>query len=211
MPARGKLLMLPLRVTPQMFDLPDVQITLPEIEVPAMTAPPPTGEQFIVHDIIGMLPTEPNWSIGVAPKESLTVHWEGGAAIPQMSVNEHTLFLQGIARFHIRKNWAASGVVNGDGIMYHEAIGQNGDVYLMRPDGAILYHSNMERGNKTSRAILIVCSEQTPPTELQLASLRKRVTDIRGHWNRNAPVYPHSVWTPTACPGDQIRATVAGL
>jgi hypothetical protein len=215
LPPRGRVTLLPPDDTspdvPRIILPPDP--TAPPIFVPGPTppapAPPTTG--FIVHDIIGMLPTEPQNSIGVAPKNSLTVHWEGGAAIPNLGVNETVVFLQAIAAFHIRKNWAASGVVNGDGIMYHECIGQNGDIYLMRPDGAILYHANNHAINVSSRAILVLCSAQTAPTARQLTSLRQRVATIRGHWNANAPVYPHSRWSATECPGDTIRATIAAL
>jgi len=185
----------------------------PPVFIPGPTLPPPPipGVAFVTHDIRGLLPTDSAWSIGSAPKNSLTIHWEGATPIPALSVDGHTTYLQAIAGAHIRKNWSATGTVHGDGIMYHECIGQNGDIFLMREDGAILYHANNQAANVSSRAILVLCSRETPPTQQQLASLRQRVAAIRSHWATNARVHPHSFWTGTECPGDAIRAVVAGL
>lgn len=216
MPISGKRLLLPMRVTPRADELPDVDLTLPEITLPGdfiavpPTVPAPPSPEFRIHDIIGMLPREPQNAIGIDTKTSLTFHWEGGSAIPPMSVDGHVIFLQAIARFHIRKNWAASGVVNGDGIMYHEAIGQNGDTFLMRDYGDILYHAGNDVGNRQSRAILVVCSQQTPPTMAQLQAVKKRITDFRANAGTRIPAYPHHRWSPTACPGPDITRTLEG-
>lgn len=205
--------MLPLRARPQ-IDLPDEVVTLPELLLPetGTSSPspdpvptPPITPSFTVHDIRGMLPRKNENRVDNVPtlKRSLTFHWEGSSVIEPMSIDGHVIWLQGVARYHIAKDWG--GGAFGDGIMYHEAIGQNGDSYLMRDYEEVVWHAGNGEGNRTSRAILVVCSQRTAPNALQLSAIRKRINDFG-----NPPAYPHGPhWYNTACPGDDIRAALS--
>lgn len=226
MPKAGRLIMLPLRTKAQFPGIPDEVTTLPEVPIggflefpvegspvsspissPSPTPGPviPSLPSFNIHDIVGMLPRD-NANVPVPAthlKSSITFHWEGGDPIPQMNVDETVAYLQDVARQHIARDWG--GGQRGAYVMYHEAIGQNGESYIMHDYTDVVWHSGNNEGNLSSRAILVVCSLATPPTDAQIQAIRKRTVDFA------APVHAHSDWSATQCPGDTIRSVVQSL
>lgn len=219
MPKAGKLIILPLRTSASFPGIPDEVIYLPEVPLPGqdisptpIPSPSPTPVPVVppiptygLHDIIGMLPK--NAANIPAPathlKSSLTFHWEGADPIAPMGVDATVAFLRVVAQQHIDRDWGNGQ--RGAYIMYHEAIGQNGDSYIMHDYTDVVWHSGNNEGNLSSRAILVIASAATPPTAAQLGAMGKRAADFK------APVFSHLDWSPTQCPGDVIRMRVVQL
>lgn len=157
----------------------------------------------MVHDIRGYLPWAPENRTDNVPhlKDSLTIHWEGEDAIPLMTVDQTVMYLAKVAQYHIQRDWG--GGAHGDGIMYHEVIGQNGDSFVCRDYQEVVWHSGNGGANLSSRAIMVLASTETQPNDKQLRALRKRIADFG-----NIATYPHSYWFATQCPGDRIRETI---
>lgn len=221
----GKLLLLPFRKTVDLINLPDMTLTLvpgivdvptapppvivpPVTPVPPVVPPPPdTGSNnFAVIDVSSRLPRAPeNDDVrGQHTKGSLTIHWEGPDPIPLMNNETTVQYLTGVAIHHIARDWGNGQ--RGSGIMYHECIAQSGDSLILRGPNDILWHSGNDEANLDSRAILVMCSRVTPPTPAQLRAVIKRWID-----NGRAKTYPHSHWSATECPGDQLRGLVAQI
>lgn len=218
MPPRGLYITIPMRVRVDYGDLagdittdpvivPPIIVPPSGVPIPPVTPPPPpvVGGQFQVIDIRNRLPFNPANVDSRPPryKKSLTFHWEGPDEIP-MGDNETTIQrLIGVAASHIARDWGNGQ--RGSGIMYHECIAPSGDSFTMRDSSENLWHSNVDQQNLDSLAILVWCSQVNPPTLAQLNAIDKRRKD----WNAAAgialPVFPHSHWTNTACPGDTVR------
>lgn len=221
MPKAGKLIILPLRVSATFPGIPDEIVTLPEVPLPGEVITPivqpipspspapgtgvPISSAFAIHDVIGMLPRD----MANVPfpathlKESLTFHWEGADKIPAMDVDATVEYLKTLAQGHINRDWG--GGQHGAYIMYHEVIGQNGDSYICHDYEDVVWHCGNEYGNQTSRAILVLCSQATPPTQAQIMAIRKRTSDFK------APVKGHRDWSATECPGAVVYQTVQDL
>lgn len=222
--------MLPLRVGAKMPDVPDDVFTLPEITVPqdmlipgvdtnVPSTPLPTGggpvlppspvDQLFakygsvpVVDIIGQLPTAPQNtpSPAEAKKNSVTVHWVGDSVQAGLTDDDMLSQITTIANEHINKDWG--GGFGGSGIMYHEVIAPSGTVFMTRAYDDVLWHCGDYTGNLYSRAILVFCAADTPANEVQLFRLLQR------KWDFKLPMHPHSFWSATQCPGDQLRAYI---
>ena len=219
----GKLLILPIRQTVTIEGLPDLTLTLepgnvmppqpPPIVVPPPPIPqppppvqPPGSGDFRVVEIGQYLPWAPenNPVPATWPKSSLTFHWEGADVLAATEDGAVQNALVGIAIQHIAKQWAPG--VYGNGVMYHECITPLGNSLIMRDYTDVVWHCGDERGNLSSRAILVYCSKATPPTGAQLLAIGKRIADFSQSAGHAIPAYPHSKWSPTECPGDKIRS-----
>lgn len=142
-----------------------------------------------------------DWSEGVSPKSSITVHWNG-TPLPDDVSDLDVIF--GDAHYHVSKDWSpAPGIQGGDGIMYHRLYGRDGTVYLTRDPGDVLWHSGSTIGNLTSEAWQVMVGEGEACTPAQLAALRR---DLAAD---GRPVFPHSHWSATQCPGDELRAFIS--
>lgn len=227
MAKRGLVILLPLRVRPTEADFPDLTITMPELSLPPFpteqggttapppppptTTPPPTTQGFPVIDIVDQLPRVPandDWR-GSHAKDKITFHWEGSDAIASMSDAQTVEWIKGIAQQHINKDWGNGNF--GGGIMYHEVIAQSGTSFNTRFGLDILWHAGNDEANLTSRAILVVCSAATPMTEAQVNAVIARQQAFAQQAGGTIPTYPHSAWSATACPGDQIRSLIANM
>jgi hypothetical protein len=229
----GKLLILPMKKTVETIDLPDMTLTLvpgatlppdtppvvitptpvtppvvPPIVVPHPVAPPVGGFNPAVIVIKDELP----WDHRNDPtpvshaKDSLTFHWEGSDPLSAQTDEEVRRAITGIAISHIAKQWAPG--VYGNGIMYHEVIAPSGTSFVVRDYLECPWHCGDPDGNNTSRAILVYCSAATAPTDNQFLAIRKRVADFAQSMGHAIPVFPHSKWTATQCPGDAIRSVI---
>lgn len=170
--------------------------------VPAPLPPPPTGGAMKVIDLRPFLPlaTQNIPSPSHVAKNSNTVHWTGG----HDTVTTDEQAVAAIKRWHqehINKNWAASGYQGGAGLMYVEVLAPSGTVYLTRDPDAHTWHCSNDYGNKTSRAILVICDQDDLPTQAQFNSLEQRLTFPE--------VFPHQFWISTQCPGPQVLAHLA--
>lgn len=226
MPARGRLIMLPLRTHAQFPNVPDEVITLPEIPLPGDEStsssqpgagggtpqPLPAPADLFgkygsapVVDIIGTLPRNMGNvpSPATAEKTSITFHWEGPSIpnyVPDWQMPD---VIRGIALFHIGKDWG--GGFGGSGIMYHEVISPDGTVFLTRDYQDHLWHCGNPEGNLHSRAILVYCAKDRPATEVQLFRVTQRIIDF------GVPKHVHSEWSATDCPGDQLRNYLSAI
>jgi hypothetical protein len=150
-------------------------------------------------DVRALLPRA-DWSIGTAPKASVTVHWNG----PAVDYEANPLNVaKADAQFHIDKDWSSDGSgAHGDGIMYHRLYAPDGSVLMTRDEDAILWHSNTDEGNLHSAAWQVMTGKGQTPTPEQLASLAR---DLVGHVR-----YGHRDWSRTECPGDELYAFIQG-
>lgn len=212
MPKRGLLIMLPMRSRASYPGVEDEVITLPEIVLPPGKAPggddvisDADGFDFPIREVGSFLMWEP----ANAPtprthlKESITFHWEGEGTNLPIDDDSTVSWLAGISAQHIARDWG--GGYKGSGIMYHEAIGRSGTSFILRDYTDVVWHAGDDYANRTSRAILVVASLNVPPTPEQFRAIRKRTVDF------NSPVFAHSDWSATQCPGDQIRSLVSNL
>lgn len=168
--------------------------------VSAITAP-----SFAVVEVGDRLPWAPAQrpTPGQHLKESLTIHWLGVNPPRGMSDAESVEYLKGVARFHIDKDWGDGARL--DGIAYHEAISASGTSLILRDYTDVVYHAGHYQANLASRAIVVLCGPQVPATDAQLAMLRRRYADFA------VPLFAHSDWSATECPGDQIRGVITEL
>ncbi len=174
---------------------------------PATSAPGPAGPTVV--DIRAELPFDAAnlpWPV-ISVKSSVTVHWPGGEFDVETDDDARNL-IYAFAEEHIAKDWSAEipGVQGGAGLMYAEVIAPSGTVFITRDPDAVLWHSNTSEGNATSRPILVICGAEEAhlATAAQLRALRTRIV------THALPAFPHSHWTQTQCPGDRLRALLAG-
>lgn len=225
MAKRGLVILLPMRVRAQYPNVEDEVINLPELTLPPFDSgnggttptptpvptptPSPTPGNFTVTDISSLLPRAPQNDDyrGQHLKHSITFHWEGPDAVPMMDDGQTVEWLKGIAQGHINKDWGNGQ--GGGGIMYHEVIAQSGNVFITRNDLDILWHAGNDAANLESHAILVVCSAQTPMTQKQIEGVIKRHQDFATVAGGVIPAYPHSAWSATQCPGDNLRSLIA--
>jgi hypothetical protein len=229
MPVNDRLIMLPPkgRVILALHDdtTPDVpRVILPEdvaqppIFIPAPTRPvpplppslPPVGLPAgrPVIDVIAQMPRLPQGPAGQTDlHDSLTFHWNGANFSRSASDDECFAALVQIAFQHQRKDWSSDGSgAFGDTIMYHEAICPSGTVYVMREYSEVAWHSGIDRGNRTSRGILVLSGPDTEATSRQLEAMTLRYQDFQ-----LPPIWGHQEWSATACPGPRIMAHVRVL
>ena len=129
------------------------------------------------------------------PKKSMTVHYQGTDVARDMSDAEAQLLIQSDAQYHINKDWGNGA--HGGGLMYAIVIAPSGSVYQTRDLDAVLWHAGDPGANRDSTPVLVLCGPNTPPTMAQLRSLEQVLL--------GQTVYPHSYWSSTSCPGDELR------
>lgn len=171
---------------------------------PTPSLPPPTtGGSMKVIDMRSQLPLATQFipSPSHAFKTSNTVHWTGG----HDTIVTDEQAIAAIKRWHqqhINTDWnkEAPGQQGGAGLMYVEVIAPSGTVLITRDPDAVTWHCSDAHGNAHSRPILVICDQDEPPTNQQLASLDSRIT---------FPEFqPHSFWVGTQCPGPECKAFI---
>lgn len=149
---------------------------------------------------------DPYWEIGrFGRKSSRTYHWNG----PAIPVDVHPLeLILGDAYYHMTLEWGlrmgvTSPTGGADGIMYHRLIAPNGDLYITRDFDAVLWACGSPIGNVQSEHVQVMCGVGQRPTTAQFVTMA---------WLEiNEPLgdtWPHSFWSSTTCPGDDIRAWI---
>lgn len=203
LPPRGRIVVAPAdtqdRPVPRV-ELPE-DVSLPPVFVPKLG--PVTPGTLV--DIRANLPREPRNrpAGGKTNKESITAHWLGYNHSRSASDAEAVAELTRIAYSHIRRDFGSGS--GGETIMYHEAIAPTGTIFILREHDEIAWHSGNDRGNRTSRAILVMCGPDTPPTAAQLDVARNRFPAFK------VPMFGHQDWSPTQCPGPVLMELVRSL
>ncbi len=122
-------------------------------------------------------------------------------SIPSPSHFADVLVVQAIQRYHM-------DVRGYFDIAYAALIGGNGDVYLGRPNGVV--QAAVQGHNEDEWSVCFLTDG--PYTAAQAASFEflRYLAEITFPAVSHVPE-PHSAGSATFCPGDQLRAFVAGL
>ncbi|MHB8644737.1 MAG: N-acetylmuramoyl-L-alanine amidase [Thermomicrobiales bacterium] len=137
----------------------------------------------------------PNETCPLAEKRGVIVHYNG----PAVHLDDLAQ-LQADATYHCAKDWG--GGQRGDGLMYHVAIGKNGEKWLCRDLAAVLWHCGAWPENRIALAVQIPIGDDQRATPAQLRALAEVCDDwLRaGHGSRE-DVKGHQEVSATACPG----------
>jgi hypothetical protein len=150
----------------------------------------------------------PKRSVPLASKRGLIVHWYG-----ETVGNDDMAALVSASSYHaITKDWSPEvGIQHGDGLMYHLAVGQDGQLYWCRDIEAVLWHCGAWPENEIALAVLVLCAANRPPTLQQYAGLRTVVDRWRtiGHTDRPG-VKGHLEVSSNTCPGPDLMRWVRG-
>jgi len=146
-------------------------------------------------------PAGPFERLPLHEKRGLVVHYSG----PPVTNRDDTLaVLQAEARYHVQKNWARAGdaPVYGDGLMYHVAIGADGNAYLCRDLDAVLWHCGVTHWNRVALSVHVPIGGDQRATAPQ----RETLTAVVNNWRACSGTPPEQVWghrelSPTSCPG----------
>jgi hypothetical protein len=217
--ARDRLLILPPKarvvLAPSTDTTPEVpRVIIPDdptqppvyIPGPVKPPPPPADDSLVVIDIRNQLPRDDNnGPFGRALKTlGLTYHWLGADYSRVASDSESVAYLIRVAYDHIRKDWSTDGSgAFGNTIMYHEAISPLGTIIILRDYEEIAWHAGNEAANTSTRAILVMCGPNTPPTPAQTRAVRMRWEDFG-----RSQIRGHQEWSSTACPGPQLMEQI---
>lgn len=90
----------------------------------------------------------PNETCPLAEKRGVIVHYNG----PAVHLDDRAQ-LRADAAYHCDKDWG--GGQRGDGLMYHIAIGANGEKWLCRDLGAVLWHCGAWPENRIALAVQV--------------------------------------------------------
>lgn len=159
-----------------------------------------------VHDVIGSLPVAPWNELIVRPASAiklLIVHWDGGARIAEDY--DPLTYYQWEARYHIAKDWGGGSY--GYGLMYHEVVSRQGEVFITRPPEHVVWAAT--RANNLGYMIKVDASVGQPPTEAQLRALGARLDARSAAFGlAHAAVWGHGELTQygnsTSCPGPTL-------
>ncbi len=101
-----------------------------------------------------------------------------------------------IHEWHKAKGWR--------GIGYHYLVYQDGVMFKVRPLNTV--PACVEKGNRKSVCVAFVGDFDTYPLPdpARVAAMELMVNIVRA-FARSLPVYPHSAFNPTVCPGRFIR------
>ena len=120
------------------------------------------------------------------------IHYGGNAVTDAYAgVEREMQVLRIYEQSHLSRGWRA--------IAYNYAFGNSGATYRLRgenPPGATKGH------NSYTRSLLWIGGGTQEPTDAAFASMRRSITN---------PVFPHSHYRPTACPGDHWRDWITNL
>jgi len=137
----------------------------------------------------------PHETCPLVEKRGVIVHYNG----PAVRLDDRAQ-LQADAAYHCAKDWG--GGQCGDGLMYHIAIGRNGEKWLCRDLGAVLWHCGAWPENRIALAIEVPIGDDQRATPAQLRALAEVCDDwLRaGHGSRE-DVKGHQEVSATSCPG----------
>ena len=149
----------------------------------------------------GSVPSGPFESVPLEKKRGLVVHYSGQ---PVAHREDTLVVLQAEARYHVGKSWARAGdpAINGDGLMYHVAIGDDGTAYLCRDLEAVLWHCGVTSWNRQALSVHLPIGGDQRATPAQLVALEA----VASAWCRltgtpRSDVRGHQELSPTKCPG----------
>lgn len=177
---------------------------------------PPTEEPMLygVRGLIdrrGELPRNPNGGPGtrvpLSEKRGVVIHYNGppvpnhtdSAAAWQQIVND--------AQYHIARDWdddpRNGRVLRGDGLMYHIAIGPQGEKWLCRDVESVLWHCGAWPQNATALSVMVPLGGDQRATREQLIALAEVCDDWlhQGRGTAARDVWGHQELQPTSCPG----------
>jgi hypothetical protein len=134
------------------------------------------------------------------PKEGVVIHYNGGT-VPN-ATDSGSAWQQVVrdAVYHTYRDWG--GGSRGDGLMYHVAIGPNGELWQCRDLDAVLWHCGSWPENETYLSVLVPIGGEQRATPAQLNALRlfvSRFCDELGI--PRSRVVGHKELSPTSCPG----------
>lgn len=133
--------------------------------------------------------------------DGLAVHWEG----PPMGTPPHADCAQrvrAIQRYHqVTKGWAD--------IAYSFVVCPHGATFEGRGWGVRSAANGTQLANQHYHALCYLGGEGDPFTVEAQAAIVQAVAESRRRYPAGSAVCPHSVFRPTACPGDVIRRWLA--
>ncbi len=137
----------------------------------------------------------PNETCPLAEKRGVIVHYNG----PAVHLDDRAQ-LRADAAYHCAKDWG--GGQRGDGLMYHIAIGTNGEKWLCRDLGAVLWHCGAWPENRIALAVEVPIGEDQRATPAQLRALAEVCDDwLRADHGSRDDVKGHLEVSATSCPG----------
>lgn len=157
-------------------------------------------------------PYGPRERVALQEKRGVVIHYGG----PPPANPGTFAVAQSYATFHVSKNWSTGGgAVYGDGLMYHVAIGKNGEKWLCRDLEAVLWHCGVTTWNRRALAIQFLLGGSQRATPAQLQAAREVVDDFRAFTSTpRHEVWGHQELSSTDCPGtlmaDFVRPYRAG-
>lgn len=133
--------------------------------------------------------------------DGVAVHWEG----PPIGAHPHAACadrVQSIQRFHMdTRGW--------NDIAYNFVVCPHGSVYEGRGWGARSAANGTQMANEHYHAVCYLGGEGDPFTSAAKSAIVQAVAESRRRYPAGSAVVPHSVFRPTACPGDVIRRWLA--
>lgn len=133
----------------------------------------------------------------LSQKSGVVVHFNG----PDVGADDRAHIIN-VAAYHCTKDFSSNGSgAIGDGIMYHVAVADGGEVYLLRDLEAGLWHSG-SNWNDHSIAIYVPIGINQRATPVQLQALSRTVDAIRSFTGEGRErVKGHKELSSTDCPG----------
>ena len=129
----------------------------------------------------------------LSAKVGVVAHYNGPACPNtwQQIVND--------ARYHVDKDW---GGAYGDGLMYHVAIGPNGEKWLCRDLEAVLWHVGAWPENGTWWAMAFPIGERQRATAAQIKAGAEVASDLLAYSKRGREYLKgHKEISASSCPG----------
>jgi hypothetical protein len=161
-------------------------------------------------DVRHKLATNPRGGPGVEVEPTrrlgIVIHYSGPPT--NLGMLTDLQIIQNEAVYHVSKDWDEDETnptkVEGDGLMYHLAIGREGERYQCRDWRRVLWHAGTRLHNYQYYSIHVPIGGTQRATAKQLASLAHACDEIiaahPGQFTR-ADVIGHMEASKTACPG----------
>lgn len=142
-----------------------------------------------------------NRSLVLGNVVGITWHYPGQSGhMTGMSAPQVAAQLRAWQAQHIRQQWRDIG--------YNFLIDGSGRIW----EGCGLFqgaHAGSTTGNATTVGVQLIVGIGEEPTAAQIEAARWFRAWLLGRAPRAGAAWPHSHWTSTACPGDQVRRLVA--
>ena len=145
-------------------------------------------------------PFGPSRTLSFGQKRGVVFHYNGPPVNPPGTLAAVKAF----ARYHVNRNWARPGnpAVYGDGLMYHIAIGADGEKWLCRDLEAMLWHCGVTHWNERALSVQMIIGDGQRVTPAQI----KAAHEVADDWcaftgTPRFEVWGHYELSPTSCPG----------